>query len=648
MKKLIIIIICLVSFSASAQNIGIGTQTPNASAKLDISDTASGILIPRMTTAQRNAIVNPATGLMVYTLTDSSFYFHNNRWNKVMNLGEGWNANGNSGTDFNTNFIGTIDSQSLRFKVANRNAGQLNIFSNNTAFGYAALDAINNGSGNTAFGHSALAGLTVGSNNVGVGFSSMFQNQSGNFNTAIGEKSGFGLVTGSANTFIGKNSKTNKSNIQFSTAIGNNATVDQDYSLVLGDNDTKIGFGNSKPFSQLCNTDSNMASSVGIGLNINSISWATPQQGFAQGLYNGSADNGSNGLLVKIAGTNSGNVLMDLSTAAYQTAAAKSVLLVKGNGRIGINNLNPLQKLDVKGNIVLNDSTFLLRGGNDFNHYLKYSSSVDGPKLNGFAGGVLSAGSGDVLYWNSAGNIGIGTSTPASTLHVKGAANFRTVQIIENSSPTASGSITLYNSTDGTTAKNWYIGSGGNYVGQNKFTIGTGNTNRFVIDDATKNVGIGTDFPSQKLDVKGNIAVLDSIGIGVTNPHAQLQLANTVGRKIVLYEDANNDNQYYGLAINPSTLRFQSSGDHAFFTGVDAISSVETIRIKSTGNVGIGNGSPPEKLTINGAVKISDGGYTTIVNNAATPVPAGGAGTMVFLNNHFFGWTGTTWKQLDN
>jgi uncharacterized protein (TIGR02145 family) len=46
--------------------VGIGTTTPNASAVLDVTSTTQGLLPPRMTQAQRNAIVSPAAGLMVW------------------------------------------------------------------------------------------------------------------------------------------------------------------------------------------------------------------------------------------------------------------------------------------------------------------------------------------------------------------------------------------------------------------------------------------------------------------------------------------------------------------------------------------------------------------------------------------------------
>jgi len=68
--------------NAKAQNnVGIGTVTPNATAKLDISSTTQGILIPRMIKAERDAIGlpgAPASGLLIYQ-TDNTpgFYFYN-------------------------------------------------------------------------------------------------------------------------------------------------------------------------------------------------------------------------------------------------------------------------------------------------------------------------------------------------------------------------------------------------------------------------------------------------------------------------------------------------------------------------------------------------------------------------------------------
>jgi hypothetical protein len=51
--------------------VGIGTTTPNASAKLEVNSTTQGFLPPRMTTAQRDAISSPADGLVIYNTTNN-------------------------------------------------------------------------------------------------------------------------------------------------------------------------------------------------------------------------------------------------------------------------------------------------------------------------------------------------------------------------------------------------------------------------------------------------------------------------------------------------------------------------------------------------------------------------------------------------
>lgn len=59
------------------ENVGIGTLTPDASAILELSASDKGILIPRLSAAQRLAIVNPATGLLVYDTDSSGFWYYN-------------------------------------------------------------------------------------------------------------------------------------------------------------------------------------------------------------------------------------------------------------------------------------------------------------------------------------------------------------------------------------------------------------------------------------------------------------------------------------------------------------------------------------------------------------------------------------------
>lgn len=70
-------------------NVGIGTSAPSSSALLDLSATSKGILIPRMTTAQKNAISTPTTGLLIFqTDAPAGFYYYNgSSWLNISNLG---------------------------------------------------------------------------------------------------------------------------------------------------------------------------------------------------------------------------------------------------------------------------------------------------------------------------------------------------------------------------------------------------------------------------------------------------------------------------------------------------------------------------------------------------------------------------------
>ncbi|MCC3160253.1 tail fiber domain-containing protein [Hymenobacter sp. 15J16-1T3B] len=75
------LLLALLTPAARAQtptgSVGVGTTTPHASAALEVSSTAKGLLPPRMTQAQRDAIASPAAGLTIYN-TDAGKL---NTWN---------------------------------------------------------------------------------------------------------------------------------------------------------------------------------------------------------------------------------------------------------------------------------------------------------------------------------------------------------------------------------------------------------------------------------------------------------------------------------------------------------------------------------------------------------------------------------------
>jgi hypothetical protein len=137
-----------------------------------------------------------------------------------------------------------------------------------------------------------------------------------------------------------------------------------------------------------------------------------------------------------------------------------------------------------------------------------------------------------------------------------------------------------------------------------------------------------------------------NVGIGITSPNAPLQFSNsTANRKVVLYETANNDHQYYGIGINSGVFRYQvdgTSSNHIFYAGTSASASNELMRITGLGNVGIGNNNPTASLQVsrgtgvngtaafNGTTHISHFNYSTTEH---TYIRGGKDGANVYIND---------------
>jgi uncharacterized protein (TIGR02145 family) len=66
MKKIITLLAILLLTATTYAQVGIGTTSPDASSALDITSTTKGLLIPRMTAAQRAAITTPSQGLIIF------------------------------------------------------------------------------------------------------------------------------------------------------------------------------------------------------------------------------------------------------------------------------------------------------------------------------------------------------------------------------------------------------------------------------------------------------------------------------------------------------------------------------------------------------------------------------------------------------
>ena len=116
--------VCLFFAGATAQNnVGVGTTTPAASSVLDVQSTTQGMLVPRMTQAQRNLIATPATGLLVYQ-TDNTpgFYFYNGSWTGLSSSGTATQAlNMGNNNITNANTITTSKLNTSEFSIGATN-----------------------------------------------------------------------------------------------------------------------------------------------------------------------------------------------------------------------------------------------------------------------------------------------------------------------------------------------------------------------------------------------------------------------------------------------------------------------------------------------------------------------------------------------
>jgi hypothetical protein len=283
----VLLFLQITTLTVIGQSIAINADgsTANASAILDIKTTTKGLLIPRLSKAEKNAIASPANGLLIFQSSPDSvgFYFYNNtQWVYISNSNAdtlSWKRTGN--VINNTQFIGTLNDSAVRFRVNNFPSGVIDSISLSTSIGYKSLPTQNAGQlGNTAFGYKTLLVNTSGFYNTAVGLNVLRENISGIQNTAIGDQAMRFNTTGFGNIAVGSNALYSNKNSFYNVAIGRNAmfadTTGQS-SVAIGDNalaSTQNSNYNVAIGAYALNTDSSGTQNVAVGtsaLRLNKI-----------------------------------------------------------------------------------------------------------------------------------------------------------------------------------------------------------------------------------------------------------------------------------------------------------------------------------------------------------------------------------------
>jgi len=648
--------------------------------------------------SQRNQVMLPATGLMVFVNDDNTFYYYaNSAWNPVYGATHqdgDWTLSGNNIYSAVTGNVGIgVDnpqqqldiSKSFQFPVTINNATGIifkgasrfihdfqpsgavgyNTFIGRNAGNFTMTGAGNNASYNTSLGAFSLSSITSGNRNSGVGYYSLFANSNGTYNTASGFEALRNNTSGIGNTAIG------------AEAMQNN---------ISGTGNTVIGLEASAG-----NTSGNYNTVIGAEADMNNENGSNNTMiGFMAGYGTGIHDKSGNVFLGHKAGYfETGNDRLYIDNSDTESP------LIGGNfetdevyihGRLGIKENSPERELEINGSLeipVTVDETagVIYKGGFSFLHDYKAPSlgSVGQNTFIGKNAGNFTMPGGNI--WNSSDNTGIGTSSlhnltngyantavgsyampsVSSGFENTGIGLYALFAASTGNRNSGLGAYSLKENTSGNYnvavgfdanrynqngSNNTIIGysagrgsslhnkSGNVFIGYNAGYNETGSNKLYIENSNSGNPLIGGDFSTDKVYFNAKV------GIGTSNPVEELQVIGSI-----IMQDGNQ-------AANK--ILISDTDGKASWSSITAVDNDWTVSGNNmfsavSGSVGIGASNPAASAKLD--ISATDKGFLPPRMTAAqrTAITSPATGLLVYQTDSpkgFYYYTGTSWEGL--